>query len=349
MSVAPDLRRPIGRAGLQLTALGLGCAPFGNLLADVPDAQLRETVAACRGAGIAHYDTAPFYGHGLSEHRIGECLRGVPRDSFVLSSKVGRLLRPDPAARTPGPFASTLPFDIRYDYSHDGAMRSIEDSLQRLGLARIDIVYIHDVNPKWAGDQLEARYRQAMDGAYRALERLRAAGAVGAIGVGVNDVDVLARFAADGDFDVFMLAGRYTLLDTTALPRLLPLCVRRGIGVTLAAPLSSGILATGAVAGAKHWYADAPAEIMDRVQRMEAVCAAHGVPLRAAALQFPLAHPAIRSVVAGMRSPQEVVENTAAMRLPIPADLWRDLRAQGLIDPEAPVPGEQTQKEGGRT
>lgn len=339
MSLYPHHRRPVGRAGLQVSVLGLGCAPFGNLLSDVPDAQLRETVAACRGAGIAHFDTAPFYGHGLSEHRIGECLRGVPRDSFVLSTKVGRLLRPDPAARTPGPFATTLPFDIHYDYSHDAAMRSIEDSLQRLGLARIDIVYIHDVNAKWAGDQLDARYRQAMDGAYRALDRLRAAGTVGAIGVGVNDIDVLLRFAQDGDFDVFMLAGRYTLLDTTALPRLLPLCVKRGIGITLAAPFSSGILATGAVPGAKHWYADAPPEIMDRVRRMEAVCAAHGVTLRAAALQFPLAHPALRSVVAGMRSPQEVVENTEALRLPIPAALWQDLRAQGLIDPEAPVPG----------
>jgi D-threo-aldose 1-dehydrogenase len=339
MSHQPHDRRAVGRAGLQLSVLGLGCAPFGNLHADVPDAQLRETVAACRGAGIAHFDTAPFYGHGLSEHRIGECLRGVPRDSFVLSTKVGRLLRPNQSARTPGPFATTLPFDIHYDYSHDGTMRSIEDSLQRLGLARIDIAYIHDVNAKWAGDQIEPRYRQAMDGAYRALDRLRASGAVGAIGVGVNDTDILMRFASDGDFDVFMLAGRYTLLDTTALPRLLPRCVERGIGITLAAPFSSGILATGAVPGAKHWYADAPADILGRVRGMEAVCAAHGVPLRAAALQFPLAHPALRSVVAGMRSPQEVVENAEAMRLPIPAGLWSDLRAQGLIDPEAPVPG----------
>jgi D-threo-aldose 1-dehydrogenase len=339
MSNDPHDRRPVGRAGLQVSVLGLGCAPFGNLLGDVPDAQLRETVAACRGAGIRHFDTAPFYGHGLSEHRIGECLRGVPRDSFVLSTKVGRLLRPDPAARTPGPFSTTLPFDIAYDYSHDGAMRSIEDSLQRLGLSHVDIAYIHDVTPKWAGAELEPRYRQAMDGAYRALDRLRASGVVGAIGVGVNDIDVLMRFARDGDFDVFMLAGRYTLLDTTALPDLFPLCEKRGIGITLAAPLASGILATGAVPGAKFWYADAPPDVMERVRRMEACCARYGVPLRAAALQFPLAHPALRSVVAGMRSAQEVVDNVEAMRLTVPAALWQELRAEGLIDPNAPVPG----------
>jgi D-threo-aldose 1-dehydrogenase len=178
-----------------------------------------------------------------------------------------------------------------------------------------------------------------MDGAYRALDRLRATGVVGAIGVGVNDTNVLMRFARDGDFDVFMLAGRYTLLDTTALPDLLPLCEKRGIGITLAAPLASGILATGAVPGAKYWYSDAPPDVMERVRRMEACCFRHGVPLRAAALQFPLAHPALRSVVAGMRSPQEVVDNVEAMRLPIPAELWQELRAEGLIDPNAPVPG----------
>lgn len=338
MTLEPHHRRRVGRAGLEVSILGLGCAPFGNLFSDVPDAQLREAVAACRGAGIQHFDTAPFYGHGLSEHRIGECLRGVPRSAYVLSTKVGRLLRPDPAARTPGTFSSTLPFDIAYDYSYDAAMRSIEDSLQRLGLSHIDIVYIHDITPKWAGTELESRYRQAMAGAYRALDRLRSEGSIGAIGVGVNDVDVLMRFAVDGDFDVFMLAGRYTLLDTTALPQLLPLCEKRGIGITLAAPLASGILATGAVPGAKYWYADAPPEVMERVRRMEACCSRHGVPLRAAALQFPLAHPALRSVVVGMRSALEVVNNAEALRTTVPASLWQELRADGLIDPLAPVP-----------
>jgi D-threo-aldose 1-dehydrogenase len=339
MSAAPDQLRAIGRGGLQVSALGLGCGPFGNLLAEVTDADLREAMAASRGAGVRYVDTAPFYGHGLSEHRLGMCLRGLPRDSFVLSTKVGRLLKPDAAARTPGPFASTAPFDIVYDYSHDGTLRSLEDSLQRLSVSRIDIAYIHDVNPKWAGDQLEPRYRQAMEGAYRALDRLRREGVVKAIGVGVNDVGILERFARDGDFDVFMLAGRYTLLDTTALPQLLPLCVARGIAITLAAPLASGILATGAVPGAKFWYADAPPEILERVGRIEAVCARHRTPLRAAALQFPLAHPALASVVVGMRSAEEVAQNAEAMRRAIPPDLWRELRAEKLIDDQAPIPG----------
>jgi D-threo-aldose 1-dehydrogenase len=287
---------------------------------------------------VTYFDTAPFYGHGLSEHRIGECLRRVPRDSFVLSTKVGRLLRPDQAVVTQGPFASTLPFATVYDYSYDGTMRAIEDSLQRLGMARIDIVHIHDVNRKWQGDLLEQRYGESMRGSYRALDELRSAGTIRAIGVGVNDPDILVRYAGDGDFDCFMLAGRYTLLDTTALPALMPLCARKRIGILLAAPLSSGILATGAVAGAKHWYADAPPEILARVRSIEAVCARHRVPLLAAALQFSLAHPALVSVVVGMRSVSEVTDAAAALRRPIPADLWRELAHEQLLDPEAPVP-----------
>ena len=338
MSPTADSTRALGRNPLRVSALGLGCGPFGNLLAEVGDDALRAATAAARGAGVTYFDTAPFYGHGLSEHRIGECLRGVPRDSFVLSTKVGRLLRPDPAAATLGPFASTLPFATVFDYSYDGAMRSVEDSLQRLGLARIDIVHIHDVNRKWQGEHLERRYAESMKGAYRALDELRAAGAIRAIGVGVNDPDVLVRYAADGDFDCFMLAGRYTLIDTTALPQLLPLCERKRIGILLAAPLSSGILATGAVAGAKHWYADAPPEILERVRRLEAVCARHRIPLLAAALQFSLAHPAMTSVVVGMRSVREVTDAAAALRCVIPADFWRELGHEKLLDPDAPVP-----------
>jgi D-threo-aldose 1-dehydrogenase len=338
MSVDPAATHALGRRGLRVSRLGLGCGPFGNLMAEVAEDDIRATVQAARAAGVTYFDTAPFYGHGLSEHRLGESLRSVPRDSFVLSSKVGRLLRPDPQARTQGPFARTLPFEVVYDYSYDGALRSLEDSLQRLGLARIDIVYIHDVNRRWRGDLLEQSYREAMAGAYRALERLRSEGAIGAIGVGVNENEVLLRFARDGDFDAFMLAGRYTLLDTSALAELLPECERRGIAITLAAPLNSGILATGAVAGATFWYQPAPPEILERVRRIEAVCARHRVPLRAIALQFPLAHPALASVVVGMRHPREVEENVAAMRQAIPADLWRELRHERLIDEAAPVP-----------
>ena len=334
----PDTTRALGRNPLRVSALGLGCGPFGNLLAEIGDGELHAATAAARGAGVTYFDTAPFYGHGLSEHRIGECLRRVPRDAFVLSTKVGRLLRPDQAAVTQGPFASTLPFATVFDYSYDGTMRSIEDSLQRLGMARIDIVHIHDVNRKWQGDLLEQRYGESMRGSYRALEGLRAAGTIRAIGVGVNDPDILVRYAGDGDFDCFMLAGRYTLIDTTALAELMPLCARKRIGILLAAPLSSGILATGAVAGAKHWYIDAPPDVLARVCRIEEICVRHRVSLLAAALQFPLAHPAMASVVVGMRSAREVTDAAAALRRPIPADLWRELRHEHLLDPDAPVP-----------
>jgi D-threo-aldose 1-dehydrogenase len=325
---------------VSVTQLGFGAAPFGNLLADVPDAATRDAADTAIGAGIAYFDTAPFYGHGLSEHRLGTALRGRPRDSFVLSTKIGRVLKPQRKAEPSiGPFSTTLPFDFVYDYTYDGAMRSIEDSLQRLGMARIDIALIHDMTPKWQGDHLEERYRQSMTGACKALVELRAAGAVGAIGVGINDVDMLTRYARDGDFDCFMLAGRYTLLDTSALPTLLPLCVENRISILLAAPYNSGILATGAVAGAKYWYVDPPAEVLDRVRRIEVLCARHGVTLQAAATQFPLAHPALASVVAGYRSASEVRAALNSCATVIPGDFWCDMRSAGLIDPAAPVPG----------
>ena len=339
MSFAPRQRRAIGRTGLAVSQLGFGAAPFGNLLADVSDHATRASVDAALAAGINYFDTAPFYGHGLSEHRLGEALRGHPRESYVVSSKVGRLLKPHrQQSRSPGPFSTTLPFDIVYDYSYDGAMRSIEDSLQRLGMARLDIVYIHDMTPKWQGDLLEQRYAQSMAGAYKALAELRAAGTVGAIGVGINDVGLLERYAGDGDFDCFMLAGRYTLLDTGALAKLLPICEHKRISIALAAPYNSGILATGAVPGAVYWYAPAPPEILARVGRIEALCARHGVSLQAAATQFPLAHPAIASVAAGYRSPSEVTAALAACSAAIPSQFWQELRADGLVDADAPLP-----------
>ncbi|MBN9499521.1 MAG: aldo/keto reductase [Alphaproteobacteria bacterium] len=337
MSFDPAATRQVGRTKLRVSQLGFGAAPFGNLLADMTDEAANASVAAAIEAGVSYFDTAPFYGHGLSEHRLGAALRRHPRDKFVLSTKVGRLLKPDPAVRTPGPFATTLPFDIVYDYSRDGALRSIEDSLQRLGTSHIDIVFIHDVTAKWRGDALEATYKQAMDGAYQALADLRAAGTIGAIGVGINDVDLMCRFATDGDFDCFMLAGRYTLLDTTAHAELLPICEKKSISILLAAPYHSGILATGAVAGAKYWYADAPQDVLDRVRKIEAVCARHGVSLQAAATQFPLLHPRIASIAAGYRSTDEVRAALKACAAEIPSAMWRELKAAGLIDPAVPT------------
>ncbi len=339
MSVDPASRRRIGRTSLEVSALGFGAAPIGNLFTPVAQDDVHAAVDAAIAGGIHYFDTAPFYGHGYSERQLGDALRKHPRGSYVLSSKVGRLLRPssDPAP-TPGAFAATLPFDIVFDYSSDGAMRSIEDSLQRLGLASLDIVFIHDVTRKWRGDGHEESYRQSMSGAYRALERLRSEGTISAIGVGINETSTLERYALDGDFDCFMLAGRYTLLDTTALSTLLPLCQRKQISIILAAPFNSGILVTGAKPGAKYWYDDAPADILARVTRIEAAAKRHGISLQAAAIQFPLAHPVLASVPAGYRTAREVEAALSASRERIPAAFWDELRAEALIDATAPVP-----------
>jgi D-threo-aldose 1-dehydrogenase len=337
-TLAPGQRRRLGRTPVEVTQLGFGAAPLGNMLAEVTDEAARAAVRAALDAGIGYFDTAPFYGHGLSEHRLGAALRECGAGPVVLSTKVGRVLRPARGATTVGPFASTLPFDAVHDYSYDATMRSLEDSLQRLGRGRVDIALIHDVTRKWRGERYEADYRLSVEGAFRALAELRAAGVIGAIGVGVNENDTLLRYGADADFDCFMLAGRYTLLDTSALDALLPDCVRRGISILLAAPYNSGILASGAVPGAKFWYADAPPEVLDRVRRMEALCARHGVALQAAATQFPLAHPALASVVVGCRDAVEVASAADACAAPIPRALWDELMAAGLLDPAAPVP-----------
>ncbi len=339
MSIDPAATATIGKTGLTVSRLGFGTGPFGNLLHTASEPELHQATQAALAAGLRYFDTAPFYGHGLAEQRTGETLRGIERGRYTLSTKVGRLLKPNPEATTVGPFAGILPFDVVYDYSYDGAMRSFEDSLQRLGIASVDIALIHDINRRWQGDKLEQRYGEAMAGAYKALEKLRSEGVVKAIGVGVNDVDILMRCTRDGDFDCFMLAGRYTLLDQTSLPELLPECARRSISILLAGPYNSGILATGARPGATFWYSEAPPEIMDRVRRIEGVCARHHVPLAAAALQFPFGHQAMTSVVAGMRSAEEVKQALSWMRLTIPAEFWRELRHEKLIEPTAPLPG----------
>jgi D-threo-aldose 1-dehydrogenase len=322
-----------------VSQLGFGTAPFGNLMRTVDDESVQNSVAAAYAGGIGYFDTAPFYGHGLAERRLGNALLGLNRDRVAISTKVGRLLKPTrQKVVSPGTFSDVLPFEIAFDYTYDGAMRSLEDSLQRLGTSHVDIALIHDVTQKWRGSEFEASYRQSMQGAYKALARLRGEGVVSAIGVGINEVETLRRYAADGDFDCFMLAGRYTLLDTSALPDLLPACEKRKISILLAAPFHSGILVTGARPGAKFWYADAPPDVLAQVARMEAVCARHDVGLQAAAIQFPLAHPAMASIAAGYRSREEVQAALAACRARIPADFWADMKAEGLIAEAAPVP-----------
>jgi D-threo-aldose 1-dehydrogenase len=312
--------------------------PFGSVAPVDTDATLGAAFDAMHAHGLRYFDTAPMYGTGLSEHRVGAYLRRVDRRGVVLSTKVGRILDPVGGGAAAGASDGRYPFEIRYDYSYDGTMRSLEHSLQRLGSNAIDIVLIHDVNRRWQGDLVEQRYTEAMEGAHRALVELRAAGAIKAIGVGVNDWSILMRFAADGDFDCFMLAGRYTLLDHSSLDAFLPDCARRDIAVLMAAPFNSGILATGATSGATYFYQPADGEIVERTRRIEAVCARHAVALAAAALQFPLGHPAVASVVAGMRSAAEVEANLAHVAAPIPTAFWEELKHEGLIAPHAPVP-----------
>jgi D-threo-aldose 1-dehydrogenase len=293
--------------------------------------------------GVRYFDTAPHYGNGLSEHRIGAALRHVSRDSYTLSTKVGRLLVADPAApRMQNGYADALPFTQRWDYSYAATLRSIEDSLQRLGLSRIDFVYIHDLARHEHGNEYPSRFREAMNGAVPALARLKSEGAIAGFGLGVNEWEVCIEALAHADLDVLLLAGRYTLADQTALPRLLPCCAARNVRVVIGGPFNSGILATGTKprdGRAPYFnYEPAPADIVARVAAIEAVCAMHEVPLKAAALQFPLAHPAVACVVLGVRTIVEFDENLALAEYPIPGAFWHDLRARTLIAPDSPLP-----------
>jgi D-threo-aldose 1-dehydrogenase len=322
----PDARVPLGGTGLSVTRLGLGCAPLAGLYEAVSDEAAAQTVGAAWRLGVRLFDTAPLYGSGLSERRVGAALRGRPRDELVLSTKVGRLLEPggegDPLFEG-APSATPV-----LDFSYDGTLRSLEASLERLGLDRVDVALIHDP---------EEHYEAAVEGAYAALERLRAEGVVRAIGVGVKQSEVLVRFARDTDVDCFLVAGRYTLLDTGANVELLPLCVEKGISVIAAGVFNSGILASGDGSG-RYDYGPAAPELADRVRALASVCARWDVPLQAAALQFPLGHPAVACVLVGCRSAGEVDEDARLFELELPAELWDELRAERLLPADVPVP-----------
>lgn len=336
----PLSKRRLGTSQLEVTVLGLGGAPLVGVKVPVPGAQAREAVEAAYAAGLRLFDTAPFYGIGLSEHRIGSVLQEKPHD-FVLATKVGRYLLPEaPEKVDHRVFHGTLNMRLVLDYSYDGVMRGVEQSLQRLGLDRIDVLHIHDIDIWSQGSRAayEQRFAEAMEGAYRALHGLRAHGVVGAIGIGVNEVEPCLRAAAAGDFDCFMLAGRYTLLNQEALDELLPVMARKGMGLLIAAPYNSGILATGAVPGARYNYQPASPEMLARVAEIEAIGRRHAVPLAAAALQFPLGHPAVAAVVPGAVSAREVADNIALMRQDIPAAFWDELKERKLLRAECPVP-----------
>jgi len=332
--------RKFGRAGFDITDMGFGAAPIGNFLKPITEGEAEAMINRAWDAGMRYFDTAPYYGHGLSEARVGQYLRWKPRQEFVLSTKVGRVLVP--AARQSisfKPWVDGLPFNCRFDYSYDGTMRSFEDSLQRLGLEHIDILFIHDCDVFTHGAEMQKVYfKEAMDGCYRALASLRDQGVVKAIGAGVNNWEVMLDFMKAGDFDTLLVAGRYTLVEQDSLDELLPLCEKQKTAVVIGGGFNGGILATGAVPGAKWNYAPAPEPIMEKVRRIEAVCARHKVPLAAAALQFLLAHPAVATHVPGTRNVAQMNQNIALVAHPIPGVFWQDLKAEGLLRPDAPVP-----------
>ncbi len=338
MTDASLTTRRLGRSGVEITRLGFGGAPLGNLFSVVAERSAEEALDAAWEAGWRYFDTAPLYGHGLGERRVGSYLKAKPRDAYCLSTKVGRLLVEQDAKVDGGAYVDVPNAAPVYDYSRDGALRSVEASLNRLGVGRIDILLIHDIDRFTHGDEQPRRFREAMDGAYPALAELRSQGVVGAIGLGVNEWRVCEAAARAADLDCVLLAGRYTLLEQEPLASFLPRCREKGISVIAGGVFNSGILATGPSAGAYYNYAPAPPEILGRAAAIERVCRAHGVPLAAAALRFPLAHPAVAGAVVGARTAGEVKANQGLLAHPIPPTLWADLKAEGLITLDAPTP-----------
>lgn len=335
-------RRRVGKTDCTLPELGFGAAAMGNLYAAMDDAQAAATLDSALAAGFRYFDTAPHYGRGLSERRLGDALRG--RQDVIVSTKVGRLMEPDAGItddRERDGFHTAMPFRPRYDYTHDGILRSHEHSLQRLGLARVDLLFIHDIGRVTHGEA-DAKYREQLTtgGGLKALERLRDEGSIAGFGLGVNEVEVCLDLMEEARFDVILLAGRYTLLEQGALDGFFPACAAADTAIVIGGPYNSGILATGSEAAARYNYAPAPETVLGKVRALEAVAARHGVPLPAAALAFVLAHPQIASVIPGIADPRQVSDTMRLYAEPIPAAFWMELRGQGLVRPDAPLPGE---------
>lgn len=333
--------RPLGHTGLSLTPLGFGAAAIGNLYRAVDDVTAHHAIDTALACGLRYFDTAPHYGFGLSEKRLGRALS--ERSDITLSTKVGRVLDPAPDADLDAPrqgFVSPEPLESAFDYSYDGFQRSFEESLCRLGRDRIDIVLVHDLGRDTHGESHEARFAEFLDGGLKALQQWREDGRVSAIGLGVNEIEICERVLDHADLDGLLLAGRYTLLEQQALDGLLPRCAARGVSLIIGGPFNSGILVRG-TAGTQplHYnYSEAPPTIVEQVRRIESVCAAHGVPLPAAALQFPLAHTQVCSVIPGAADAAQVRSARDWLETPIPATFWSALREAGLLHPDAPVP-----------
>jgi len=326
--VDPLEKKELGSTGLAVTRIGLGCASIGGLFGDIDQDQATRVVHRALDLGVTLFDTAPLYGAGRSERRLGRALQGVPRDRYVLCTKVGRVLDPDPDAQAPA--GEPAPLKAVFDFSRDGVLRSFDESLQRLRVDRIDVLHLHDP---------DNHYDEALGQAYPVLHRLREEGAISGVSAGMNQSQMLARFAREGDFDCFLLAGRYSLLEQGALDELLPLCVEKNIGILAGGTYNTGILAQGSGGEARYNYRQAPPEIVARARRLEAIAERHGVDVKAAASQFVLAHPAVTSVIPGTRRPERVEENVDVIRAAIPAAFWAELKGEGLLPAAAPVPG----------
>jgi D-threo-aldose 1-dehydrogenase len=314
--------------------LGFGGAPLGNMFDVVDEPTAEAALVAAWDSGVRYFDTAPHYGSGLSEHRFGHVLRRYPRDQFVLSTKVGRMLHADASAPRNPPFVQALPFRVAVDYSYDATLRSVEDSCQRLGLASIDIAFVHDVAADHLGDAWEEQFAVAREGAFRALTRLREQGVIRGWGLGVNLVEPCIRALEQADPDVFLLAGRYSLLNQPALERLFPMCAERGVHVVVGGPYNSGLLAGGRT----FEYQDAPREMVEKRDRIAEICARHGADIRSAALQFCAAHPVVAAIIPGAKHARKVQENARLMSERVPAAVWQELRQAGLLPDDAPTP-----------
>jgi D-threo-aldose 1-dehydrogenase len=333
--------KQVGSTKLTLPALGFGSAHLGELYGKVDETDARATLDAAWQAGIRYYDTAPWYGRGLSEHRVGGFLRTLPRNEFKISTKVGRqLFRPaDPKTFDRSPWIGGLNFEVLFDYSYDGIMRSYQQALQRLALDTVDALVIHDLDVAYHGEERQLAHEKSLrDSGMKALEELKRNGDIAAYGMGINTNDALTGIASQVDLDFTLVAMPYTLLDQASLHTGMAQCLERGVSVIIGAPFASGILVTGSGGSAHYGYAKAPPEIQARVRGIEAVCKAHNVSLPTAALQFALAHPAVVSVIPGAARPSEVQANAASLDTPIPAKFWADLKAERLIDPASPVP-----------
>lgn len=337
--------RRLGRTALDIPVFGVGTCPLGDLFEAIPEDDARATLEAAWDAGVRLYDTAPWYGLGQGEHRAGRALYRRPRHGYVLSTKVGRrLFAPrDRAAFKGGPWKGGLAFDHLHDYSYDGVLRSYEDSLQRLGINKVDILYIHDLDSGYFPQEADllARLKELETGGFRALEELKAAGAVAAIGAGINERGMIGRFLDRYPLDVFLVASRYTLLEQNIFDEL-QRARREGAGIVVGGVFNSGILATGPSADARYEYAAAPAGVLDQVRRLDTVARRHRIALAAAALQFPFGFDAVASVLSGPSRAGEIVENAAFFQQSIPADFWRELKAEGLLAEDIPTPAEAT-------